>query len=221
MVIDNLSLHIRSGESVALVGSSGCGKSTLVRLLLGFERPEYGAVYYDSHNLNDVNVASVRRQLGVVLQNGQLLTGSIFENIVGSLPLTREDAWRAAVQVGLDKDVQEMPMGLETIISEGAGNISGGQKQRVLLARALVNKPKIIIMDEATSALDNITQKKVADSIDALRATRIIVAHRLSTVQNADRILVMDKGKIAEEGSFSELMQKSRLFAELAKRQLA
>lgn len=220
MVLDNLTLHIKEGEAVAIVGTSGCGKSTLIRLLLGFEKPAYGAVYYDRYNLEDVDITSLRSQMGVVLQNGQLLTGRIFDNIVGTLPLTRDDAWKAAEKVGLDKDIMNMPMGMETIISEGAGNISGGQKQRILLARALVNNPRIIIMDEATSALDNVTQKKVSDSIDAMRVTRIIVAHRLSTVQNVDRILVMDKGRIVESGSYGELLHMDGVFASLVKRQL-
>ncbi|MDO4920727.1 MAG: NHLP bacteriocin export ABC transporter permease/ATPase subunit [Phascolarctobacterium sp.] len=220
MVLDNLTLHIKEGEAVAIVGTSGCGKSTLIRLLLGFEKPAYGAIYYDRYNLEDIDITSVRSQMGVVLQNGRLLTGRIFDNIVGTLPLTREDAWKAAEKVGLDKDIMNMPMGMETIISEGAGNISGGQKQRILLARALVNNPRIIIMDEATSALDNVTQKKVSDSIDAMRVTRIIVAHRLSTVQNVDRILVMDKGRIVESGSYYELINMGGVFASLVKRQL-
>lgn len=220
-VLRDLELFIKAGESVAIVGRSGCGKSTLVRLLLGFEKPRIGAVYYDNQDLNDLNLASVRSQMGVVLQDGKLMAGSIFDNIVGTTAMTMEDAWLAAKRVGLDKDIEEMPMGMYTAISEGSGNISGGQRQRILLARSIVNNPHILILDEATSALDNTTQAIVTRSLEEMSCTRIIIAHRLSTIRNADRIIVMDAGRIIEEGTFEELMEQKGVFAELAGRQLA
>jgi ATP-binding cassette subfamily C protein len=221
VVLDGISFRIEAGESVALVGPSGCGKSTLLRLLLGFEEPSQGAVYYDGKDFSTLSVTSVRSQMGVVLQNGQILAGDIFTNIVGSSPLTLDDAWEAAKMVGLDRDIANMPMGMHTVISEGAGNISGGQRQRILLARSIANRPKIVILDEATSALDNKTQSIVTESMDKMSATRLIVAHRLSTIRNVDRILVFNEGKIAEEGNFDALMRLDGLFARLAKRQLA
>jgi ATP-binding cassette subfamily C protein len=220
MVLKGISLHIKAGESVALVGPSGCGKSTLVRILLGFEKPTQGAVLFDGQDFSALNSASVRSQMGVVLQNGKIMAGDIFSNIVGSTPLTLDDAWQAARMVGLDKDIENMPMGMNTVISEGAGNISGGQRQRLLLARSIVNRPKIVILDEATSALDNVTQAIVTESMNQLKSTRIIVAHRLSTIKDADRICVLHQGRVAEEGSYEELMKADGLFAKLARRQL-
>lgn len=220
LVIDNISMTIKPGQFVAIVGSSGSGKSTLLRLLLGFEQPETGAIYYDGQDLAEVNVKSVRSHMGVVLQHGQLLSGDIFSNIVGSLPLTIEDAWLAAEMVGLADDIRAMPMGMHTVISEGASNISGGQRQRVLIARSIVNRPRIIVFDEATSALDNKTQAIVTESLEKLKATRIIAAHRLSTICNADFIYVLDKGRVAESGTYRDLMDKDGLFAAMARRQL-
>lgn len=220
-VLHDLSFRIAAGENVAIVGKSGCGKSTLVRLLLGFETPKRGAIYYDGQDLSELNMPSVRTQLGVVLQNGQLMQGDIFTNIIGTNALTQEDAWRAAEQAGVADDIAMMPMGMQTVISEGSTNISGGQRQRILIARALVTNPAILIFDEATSALDNRTQAIVTKSLDSLNATRIIVAHRLSTIRNCDRILVMDAGRIVESGSFDELVEQGGLFANLAKRQMA
>ena len=220
LVLKGISLHVQPGESVAFVGASGCGKSTLMRLLLGFETPVQGAIYFDWQALAGLNVSSVRTQIGVVLQNGQLLAGDIFTNIVGTSPLTQDDAWEAARMVGLDRDIENMPMGMHTMISEGAGNISGGQRQRILLARSLANRPKIPILDEATSALDNTTKAIVTKSMNAIRATRITVAHRLSTIKDADRIFVMQDGIIAEEGDYETLMKQDGLFAKLARRQM-
>jgi len=220
MVLKGISIRVKAGESVAIVGPSGCGKSTLVRLMLGFEKPTQGAVFFDGQDFSTLNVASVRSQMGVVLQNGQILQGDIFTNIVGSTPLTLDDAWEAAKMVGLDRDIRNMPMGMHTVISEGAGNISGGQRQRILLARSIVGKPKIVILDEATSALDNATQAIVTESMKKLKATRIIVAHRLSTIRDADRIIVLQDGCVTEEGNYEELMKADGLFAKLAKRQL-
>jgi NHLM bacteriocin system ABC transporter ATP-binding protein len=221
IVLDNVSLDIKPGQFVAIVGGSGSGKSTLMRLLLGFERPESGSIYYDGQDLADLNAISVRSQMGVVMQNGQLMSGTIFQNIVGALPLNQDDAWEAAEMVGLADDIKDMPMAMQTVVSDGAANISGGQRQRILIARAVVNRPRIIIFDEATSALDNKTQAVVAESLDKLKATRIVVAHRLSTVIGADIIYVMDHGRLVESGKYEQLMEHGGLFAAMARRQLA
>jgi len=220
-VLHDLNFRIKAGENVAIVGKSGCGKSTLVRLLLGFEEPRQGAIYLDGQDMAGLNLPSVRTQMGVVLQNGQLMTGDIFTNIVGTLPLTQDDAWEAADAAGIAEDIAAMPMGMQTIISEGSTNISGGQRQRIMIARALVNKPAILIFDEATSALDNRTQAIVTDSLNRLKATRIIVAHRLSTIRECDRIIVMDAGRIVETGKFDELVAQNGIFADLVRRQVA
>ena len=219
-VLNDLSLNIRAGEYVAIVGRTGCGKSTLVRLLLGFEKPEKGAVFYDRHELESLDPRSLRKHIGVVVQNGQLFQGDIFSNITISAPqLTLDEAWEAAETAGIAQDIREMPMGMQTMISEGQGGISGGQKQRLMIARAIAPKPKILIFDEATSALDNLTQKQVSDALDKLKCTRIVIAHRLSTIRNCDRILVMDRGAIIEEGKYEELIAKGGYFAELVERQ--
>ena len=219
-VLHDVSFKILPGENIAIVGKSGCGKSTLIRLLLGFETPKQGAIYYDGQDLSDVSLPSVRSQMGVVLQNGQLMTGDIFTNIVGTRLLSQKEAWEAAEAAGIAEDIAKMPMGMQTLISEGSSNISGGQRQRILIARALVNKPSILIFDEATSALDNRSQSIVTQSLDKLNVTRIIVAHRLSTIRNCDRIIVMDSGSIAEVGTFDELVAQGGLFSELVKRQV-
>ena len=220
-VLKDINLEIKAGEHVAIVGRSGCGKSTLLRLLLGMEKPKRGGIYYDFKDMQELNLASIRCQLGVVLQNGQLMTGDIFSNIVGTSPLTKDDAWKAAELVGIADDIREMPMGMNTIISEGSSNISGGQRQRLLIARALAGNPAIVMLDEATSSLDNHTQSIVTESLDKMKATRIVIAHRLSTIKGADRIIVLDDGVVAEQGNFDELMKLDGIFARLAKRQLA
>jgi ATP-binding cassette subfamily C protein len=219
-VLHDVSLQIEPGLFVALVGPSGSGKSTLLRLLLGFEIPSAGAVYYDGQDLSGLDVVSVRRQMGVVLQDGKLFSGDIFTNIIGSLPLTVDDAWEAARLVGMDEDIRQMPMGMNTVISEGGGNLSGGQRQRILIARAIVNRPRILFFDEATSALDNRTQAVVSASLERLRATRVVIAHRLSTVQNADRIYVLSGGCVVQAGTYRELVDQEGVFADLARRQL-
>lgn len=222
VILDNISLRINPGEYIAIVGKSGCGKSTLMRILLGFEKPESGAVYYDGNDLQTLNVRSVRQNIGVCLQNGKLFSGDIFSNIIITAPMsTLDDAWRAARMAGLEDDIKTMPMGMNTLISEGSGGISGGQRQRILIARALASNPGILFFDEATSALDNITQKHVTESLAGLGCTRVVIAHRLSTVKDCDRIIVLDQGKIAEEGSYNELMQKKGLFYEFAERQVS
>lgn len=220
-VIDDVSLSIAAGQFVALVGSSGSGKSTLLRLMLGFEQPSNGGLYVDGQNLNEVDIGAVRRQMGVVLQGGRLMSGDIFTNIIGASNLTLDDAWAAARACGLDRDIEAMPMGMHTLVSEGGATLSGGQRQRLLIARAIVTQPKIVFFDEATSALDNQSQAIVSASLEQLKATRVVIAHRLSTIMNADRIYVLDKGKLVQSGTYEELMAQHGLFAELAKRQLA
>lgn len=220
LIIDNLSLKIRPGQYVAIVGKTGCGKSTLMRLLLGFEHPQKGAIYYDGKDLERIDLRSLRRRVGVVMQNGKLFQGDIYSNIVISAPwLSQDEAWEAAELAGIADDIRMMPMGMNTIISEGSGGISGGQRQRLMIARAVAPKPKILMFDEATSALDNMTQKKVSESLDALKCTRIVIAHRLSTIKQCDRIIVLDHGKIIEDGKYDELIAKNGFFAELVARQ--
>ena len=219
-VLDNITLQINPGEYVAIAGKSGCGKSTLLRLLLGFEEPEQGGVFYDRYDIESLDKGSLRRNIGTVLQEGKLFTGDIYSNITITAPWMDEDAaWEAAEKAGMADDIRRMPMGMHTRISEGGGGISGGQKQRLMIARAICPKPGIIMMDEATSALDNLTQKVVTDSLNEMKCTRIIIAHRLSTIQQCDRIIVLDQGKIAEDGTYDELLAKGGIFTELAKRQ--
>lgn len=219
-IIENLTLKIRPKEYVAIVGSTGCGKSTLMRLILGFETPDKGAVYYDGKDLQSLDLKSLRQKIGVVMQNSKLFSGDIYSNIVITSPwLTIENAWKAAEMAGVADSIRDMPMGMNTIISEGGGGISGGQRQRLLIARAIVANPKVIMFDEATSALDNITQRIVSESLDAFKSTRIVIAHRLSTIKNCDRIIVLDKGKIVEDGKYEELIQNGGFFAELVERQ--
>ncbi len=220
LVIDDLSLKIRPGQYVAIVGATGCGKSTLLRLMLGFESPQKGAVYVDGKDIEVVDLKSLRRNIGVVMQNGKLFTGDIFSNITISAPwLTMDEAWHAAELSGIAEDIRRMPMGMHTMISEGSGGISGGQRQRLMIARAIAPKPRVLMFDEATSALDNLTQKTVSESLDSLKCTRIVIAHRLSTIKQCDRILVLDKGKIIEDGTYDELIQRGGFFAELVARQ--
>jgi NHLM bacteriocin system ABC transporter ATP-binding protein len=219
-VLRNLSIDVKPGEFIAFVGASGSGKSTVLRLLLGFETPESGTVSYDGMNLAQLNLEAVRRQLGVVLQNGRISPGSIYENVAAGALILQDEAWEALQMAGLAQDVRAMPMKLHTVISEGGSNFSGGQRQRLLIARALVKKPKIILMDEATSALDNRAQKIVIASLDKLSATRIVIAHRLNTIRNANRIYVFDRGCVIQVGSFEELIQQKGLFLDLVKSQL-
>lgn len=219
-VLDNLSLKIRPGQYVAIVGKTGCGKTTLMRLLLGLETPEKGAVYYDGKDLSTLEPKSLRRKIGTVMQNSKLFQGDIFSNIIICAPwLTIDDAWKAAEMAGIAEDIRRLPMGMHTVISEGSGGVSGGQRQRLAIARAIAPKPKILMFDEATSALDNLTQKEVSQSLDSLKCTRIVIAHRLSTIKHCDRIIVLDKGKIVEDGTYNELIEKNGFFAELVERQ--
>ena len=219
-VIKGLSLKINAGDYVAIVGSTGCGKSTLVRLLLGFEKPDKGAVYYDGKDIATLNLHSLRRRIGTVTQDGSLFQGDIFSNIAISAPqMTLDEAWEAAELAGIADDIRAMPMGMQTQISEGQGGISGGQKQRLMIARAVAPKPEILILDEATSALDNRTQQQVSEALDKMGCTRIVIAHRLSTIRNCSRILVLDKGRILEDDTYEELIARNGFFAELIARQ--
>ncbi len=219
-ILNDVSLKIKAGQYVAIVGKTGCGKSTLLRLLIGFEKPDKGSIYYDGRDMKSIDLQSLRRNIGTVLQGGKLLNGSIFENISISEPLlTMDGAWEAAKMAGIDQDIREMPMGMQTMISEGSGGISGGQKQRLMIARAVAPKPRILMFDEATSALDNKTQMEVTSALEGLKCTRIVIAHRLSTIKNADRILVLDGGSFIEDGTYDELIENNGFFAELVERQ--
>jgi ABC-type bacteriocin/lantibiotic exporter with double-glycine peptidase domain len=219
-ILNDLSLKIRSGEYVAVVGKTGCGKSTLVRLLLGFEKPETGAVFYDGKNIETLDLPSLRRKIGTVMQDAGLFQGDIYSNIVITAPeLTLDEAWEAAEKAGIADDIRAMPMGMSTFVSEGQGGISGGQRQRLMIARAIAPKPKFLIFDEATSALDNRTQKQVSEALDKMGCTRLVIAHRLSTIRHCDRILVLDGGRIIEDGTYDELIEQNGFFAELVERQ--
>ena len=221
LVLDDVSFRVRPGEFVAVVGASGCGKSTLLRLLIGFDRPVAGGVLYDGQDLAALDQSAVRRQCGVVLQHAQPFTGSILDCIRGAETFTLEEAWQAAAMAGLAEDIKSMPMGMHTVIPDGGGAISGGQRQRLMIAAALIRRPRVLFLDEATSALDNGTQRMVIDSTRALRATRIVIAHRLSTVMDADRVIVMAEGRIVQQGPPAELLADTGgLFHELVRRQI-
>lgn len=219
-ILNDLSLKIKPGEYVAIVGRTGCGKSTLMRLLLGFEKPEKGAIYYDGKDIESLDLGSLRRKIGTVMQQSGLFQGDIYSNIVLTAPgLSIDEAWDAAEKAGIADDIRAMPMGMYTMVSEGGGGISGGQKQRLMIARAIAPKPKLLFFDEATSALDNKTQKQVSEALDAMGCTRVVIAHRLSTIRHCDRILVLDGGTIVEDGSYDELIEKGGFFANLVARQ--
>ena len=220
-VLSDLSLHIDAGEYVAIVGPSGCGKSTLLKLLLGFEKPKKGKIFYDNKDIDYLDKRELRKKFGVVLQDGGLISGSIYDNIrVGSPDVDMGRVEEVIEEVGLKDDIAGMPMGLHTMVSEGAGTISGGQSQRIMIARAIAGKPRILFFDEATSALDNVTQNLIVDTLEKIKATKVVIAHRLSTVKRCDRIIVMDGGHIIEEGNFETLMEKKGFFYDLAVRQL-
>ncbi len=220
LVIRDLSLTVKPGEFVAITGPSGAGKSTLIRLLVGFEKPQSGEIFFDRYDLQELDLSRLRRQIGVVLQENKLVPGSIKTNIEVNAPLaTMDDIVEAAKEADIHRDIMAMPMRYETFVSEGGATFSGGQCQRIAIARALVPRPKILFFDEATSSLDNISQEKVEESLDKLQATRIVVAHRLSTIQKAHRIIVIDQGAIVQEGTYAELMRKDGLFKNLVERQ--
>ncbi len=220
LVLDDVSLRIEPGQFVAIVGASGSGKSTLQRLLLGFETAESGDILYDGQPIGNLDTSALRRRIGVVLQSARIMSGSIHENITAGLPYSLDEAWDAARMAGLAADIEAMPMGMHSVLMEGASTLSGGQLQRLMIARALIGKPQVLILDEATSALDNVSQAVVTDSLNRLHATRIVIAHRLSTIRDADRIFVMDRGRLVESGSFDALMAGDGTFAALARRQL-
>lgn len=214
-LIDELSFTIEPGEYVAITGDSGSGKTTTAKLIMGFEYPHSGEILYDDKNITDLDLRALRAQLGVVLQDPELFDGDIYNNIKAGSSATREEVEEAVKLAGLEKDIDMMPMGLNTVLNAKASTLSGGQKQRIAIARALVKKPGIVLMDEATSALDNITQNIVTQTLKKMGATRIVIAHRISTLKEADRIMVLEKGKIVESGSYDELIAEGGYFASL------
>lgn len=220
LVLNDVSMKIEPGQFVAIVGNSGAGKSTLLRNLIGFEHAEAGSIFYDDHDINSLDLGELRRQMGVVLQNDSVFQGTILQNIIGTSGLDEKAAWEAARKVSLDKDIEELPMGMNTMVLSGGKSLSGGQLQRLIIARAIIRNPKILLFDEATSALDNLTQQAVSKSLEELKQTRIVIAHRLSTVINADNIYVMKDGQIIESGTYNQLMKKNGFFAKLAERQV-
>ncbi len=222
LVLRGVSIHVQPGEFVALVGGTGAGKSTVLRVLLGLEKVSSGEVYYDRHNLDRINRRAVRQQVGVVMQNGSLEPRTICDNIIGiASDLTLDDAWRAARLAAVDRDIAAMPMGMHTVVTESLAVFSGGQIQRIMLAGALVRNPRVLLLDEATSFLDNNIQAEVMERIEQLAVTRIAVAHRLSTIRKADRIYVLEAGRVVQQGTFDELMEEPGAFRELALRQIA
>jgi ABC-type bacteriocin/lantibiotic exporter with double-glycine peptidase domain len=220
LVLEDVSLYVNPGEFVAVVGPSGSGKSTCLRMILGFEQPEAGSILIDGHEVGSLNLRLVRREIGVVLQHGRPLVGDIFHNIIGSLPLTVDDAWRAARLVGLEEEIRSMPMGMFTLVNQRGMSFSGGQRQRLLLARAIVSHPKILLLDEATSALDNHTQDLITRNLARMGITRIVIAHRLSSIRKADRIYVLEQGRVVEHGAFEDLVSRGGTFTRLTERQV-
>ena len=220
LILNDVSIHANPGQFIAIVGPSGSGKSTLLRILLGFESPTSGSVCFDGQDLAGLDSMTVRRQIGAVLQSGVVNSGSLFENIAGSSRVSLEQTWEAARAAGLASDIEQMPMGMHTFINEGGGTLSGGQRQRLLIARSLVTRPKILIFDEATSALDNRTQQIVSESLERMQVTRIVVAHRLSTIREANRIYVLQAGQIVQSGTYEELSEQDGLFKRMIARQV-
>jgi len=220
-VLNGVSFSVEPGEFLAIVGASGCGKSTLVRLLLGLETPQNGSIFFDGKDLRGLDHDAVRRQIGTVLQQVKLMPGSLYENIRGASDCTPDEAWEAARMAGIAEDIEAMPMKMSTIVTDASRLLSGGQIQRIAIARALVRHPPILIFDEATSSLDNRTQMSIAQQLEGLSTTRLVIAHNLNTIRNADRIIVLDAGQLAEQGSYSDLMEKKGVFYNLAKRQIA
>ena len=219
-VLNDVNFTVGPGDFIAIVGSSGSGKSTLLRLMLGFEAATQGLVAYDDTDLSMMDLNAVRRQFGVVLQSSLLLPGTIRENIsVTTGSVSDAQLWQVLEQVDLYSFVEGLPLGLDTVIDEGAHVLSGGQRQRMLLARALAHAPAVLFLDEATSALDNISQKAVSDRIENLGITRIVIAHRLSTIEAADKIIVLDKGSVVQTGTYSELVNQPGFFSQLVARQ--
>ena len=221
LILQDVSLHARPGEFIAIVGESGSGKSTLLRLALGLESPLSGAVYYDGHDLERLNRQAVRNGVGMVVQDASLRPPTVLDNIIGTgHDLTVEDAWRAARLASVDQDISAMPMGMYTVTSEDSSAFSGGQTQRIMLAAAMVRSPKVLLLDEATNWLDNETQARVMEEIERLSVTRIVSAHRLSTIYRADRVYVLQGGRVIQQGSFDELMAEEGVFRNMALRQM-
>lgn len=221
VVLKNLSFKIKKGEYVGIVGASGCGKSTIIRLLTGFEEPNKGSIYYDGKNINQIDLVALRANLGVVLQETTLFAGKIEENLkIGNPLATEEEIWQVLELVGMKQEIEQMPMKLHTVLMENGAGISGGQKQRLLIARALLGKPRVLLFDESTSALDNLSQDMVVASMKKIDCTKVVVAHRLSTIKDCDRILYLENGAVVEEGTYQELMDKKGAFYEMASRQL-
>ena len=220
-LFNGLNLKINAGDYVALVGPSGCGKTTLVRLLLGFEQPESGSIFYDQHNLDDISKPSLRQNcVSICLQDGNLVEGTIRDNILfGNTGLSDDDVWEAVRMVALEDDINRMPHGIDTYISADGQGVSGGQRQRIMIARAMIRKPRILFLDEATSALDNISQHIILKNLAKMKCTRITIAHRMSTIRECNRIIVLNNGRVAEDGSYEELMAKGGLLSEIIKRQ--
>jgi len=220
LILKDLNLTIKEGQFVAIVGGSGSGKSTLLRVLLGFEDYQQGTILYNGLDMKTVDIRTIRDQIGVVLQDGKIMEGSVLYNIVGTSEYTEEDAWEAAKIAGCAEDIENLEKKMHTVLPAGGGILSGGQKQRIVIARALIKKPHLILFDEATSALDNSTQKTVTDSLNKLNATKIVIAHRLSTIKDADVIVVLEKGKILEQGNYDELINNKSFFYDLVKTQI-
>jgi ATP-binding cassette subfamily C protein len=220
LILKDISLSIKEGQFVAIVGGSGSGKSTLLRLLLGFEDYDQGMILYNGLDMKTLDIRTIRDQVGVVLQDGKIMEGSVLYNIVGTSDYTEEEAWEAARIAGCEKDIENLENKMDTILAAGGGILSGGQKQRIVIARALIKKPNLILFDEATSALDNSTQKTVTESLSKLKATKIVIAHRLSTIKDADVIFVLEKGKILEQGNYDKLIKNKSFFYDLVKTQI-
>lgn len=218
-VLHDVSITAKPGEFIALVGPSGSGKSTVVRLLLGFDRPESGSVTYDGKDLTTLDARAVRAQIGVAMQSASVTGADILSVITGDWPLSEDDAWAAAAKVGLAEDIRALPMGMRTMVGDNAVTFSGGQRQRLVLAAAIARNPRLVILDEATSALDSVTQAKVSESFDRLQVTRVVVAHRLGTIRNADRVIVLEAGRVVQEGSYQDLASVPGIFQNMVRRQ--
>ena len=221
LILKNINLTVKEGEFVAIVGGSGSGKSTLLRVLLGFEEYHVGNILFNKMDMNTIDIRTIRDQTGVVLQDGKIMEGSVLYNIIGTSDYTVEDAWEASRMAGCDKEIEGLEQKMDTILPPGGGTLSGGQQQRIVIARALVNKPKLILFDEATSALDNSTQKTVTENINKLKVTKIVIAHRLSTIKDADTIVVLEEGEILEKGNYDTLIKNKAFFYNLVKNQMS